>query len=289
MIQATIHLDASHLPWYKRPLYWLRPKKYQINLPEQWKEMPEPAFRYLMYLKTKGELVRKQDKLMLLQKIMQLPDLIYMRISVLDFYEKLLPRLSWCFDAPITFPVIRSIRVGEQLLAMPYEKLKYVTLSDFVLCEAYYQRALSGQEGDDVLRFVASVLRTYAPIHQQAGEVRVKNSEALVESNYQKMKQLTPNEVMYVLTFWTDCRLHLKEKYPEAFDSDAKEEATTTNWQDVFTDLAETGVFGSLQDVESMSVHTFYAWLAKKRRQQKAEQKKAFQEMMMNQHNKAFA
>ena len=239
MTEVTIRIDAHN-------------RTYQ--LPENWQECRPDQ----VHLIASVVLMRRTiaHELELLRGLLQLPTAVW---DVLPTEEllRLLDLLDWAWHTPLTTPVVPELgKVRPWLL--PDAKLENVTCYEWYLADTYYRDFLTTAAAEPLAHLTATLCRERDPNEAAAlrrGDRRVMlHSELEVMERTKRQTTLSTQERMYVAYFFSSCKQWIYDTFRGSIfpHPDEGTDASAGNpfgWMGLFKQVAETGVYGSLDDV----------------------------------------
>ena len=246
MITGTIHIHTGHLsPWLK--LFWFfKSKQVQISIPQKWEDIPEKKRWKVIQALMQGASVSKAGaRLLVLQAVIGLPNMLFNRIRNIDFVEKLLPYIDWIFEAPITDPFGPTIRVGATVWRLPVGEMRDMTVAHYFQVEKQWAR-LSNEAGQSIYLWLAAFLRAQTETLDKHYEENgtLPNVPAIsLEQRANRFKKIKPEAAYYLMQYYGAQRVSIKKKYSSLFDGGGKS-GDKIDWDSIPARIAESGVFG---------------------------------------------
>jgi len=291
----SINIKAGKGNLFQR-MYWLFKKKsYTVSLPESWEEMEQsliPAIcKELMDRKNK-----ESSALNICQSLCKLPNNIFLNINPLDYVEKILPIIDWIFERSIEKPYLQSILHKNIEFCLPSERLLNITWKEFTIADMQYSEVVKNKSVEVLNEFVAILLREKS---NDVGFIDLQNDKrvALTEwgtkTRANEFIDLKEEFKFYVLYFFMSCKEAIHEQYKAAWESNGTVDTgvpSFENWESITTDIAETGIFGNLQEVEDTNAHKILKWLdIKKKRAAKTAAKSVHEQILANHNSHLYA
>jgi hypothetical protein len=289
MIPVGINIQLpDNIGWLARILWLFRKKHYQLQLPESWEEVPSKMFwkiirHYLMH----HQLSKHAFLLLILKEMLDIPTWVFKRISSITFLEQLLPRIKWVEKLSYSKPFDKTIMIGGCQWRIPVPLAKDMTLQQYFLLERTFSELFTNRE-KDAADFLAAFLRPdtrqLQSHYYQTGLLPTVSSPEL-ENYATTLASADEKQVLYLVQYYINMRLQLKEKYPALHDGNNDGRPDKIDWDSIAPSIAETGVFGSLNQVLKTPAVNYLAW-ANARQESTKPKPQTLQEMIRSNHQK---
>ena len=301
MQEITIRLnkDLSKSNLVSKGLWKLRKKVFTAQLPDNWAEVPKEHFidaiAPLMIRQFSSEENEGKILIKVAQNLLDLPALIFNSIPADAMYDNICRPLEWILSEPLLEPYIDSFVVDKQSYSMPLARLENCKLHEFINADTQYMKLLKEGGWANIDNLVAILVREDLENPDEilrTGDKRVPLLKLGLEERTKKLSKLSAAKKFYVLYFFSCCKQSIFDSYAEAFDKGTKKwtsrpkPITETYWEDVITDVAESGVFGSYKEILEINVHVFFRWLKKISLKETERAKKEFQSQIADHHKK---
>lgn len=294
MQSVRLTIQTASLPNYVKLLWFFKPKEYAINIPSSWDELEAkdvlPCMSILMKENDKGK-----ASLKLLRHFLPVSKYLFYKVRSIDFYEKLMPLVDWMFDTPMNTRPLKGVKYNGTVYLLPSDHLSNMTLWEYSKADESYMSFLNTGDHTYWDRLIAILLR---PTTNNQDYIIKYNDQREpfhphgIEARQRLFNGLPDNVKFYVANLFAASKLYLLDVYSEAFeadDSDNVKSKAPNDWEDIITDLAETKIFGDIQSVRALPIHSFFKWLKKNRLREKEQQNKALQSAIQNNHKKFLA
>lgn len=288
MITGTIKIHTSHLSKWLQLVWAFKSKQLKISIPQSWEEIPNKRrWKVLKALMQGVGMSKAGARLIALKAMVGLPRFVFNQIRHIDFIEKLLPYIDWIFDTSITDPFSPTIRVGATVWRIPIGEMRDLTVAHYFQVERQWA-CLSNGEDQSIYIWLAAFLReetaTNRSYYEENGMHRNIPNTSL-DSLAEKFKNVKPEVAFYLMQYYGAQRVAIKKKYASLFDGNGKSSAAI-DWDTIPARIAESGVFGSLQEVMNTPATTYLAWANVKAKESAKQEHKTLQDIIRAQHQK---
>jgi len=259
-----------------------RRKTTRRSLPESYEEM-ESGLRLFCY----EQLIKHQrdDALVLiLKKILNLPTARFNSLPDADI-AAMIQVIDWINLGPQTTPVLPFFEGDDyRKYYFPSKEFSNGRANVYPLADDFFNKFMTGDESQ-----VDLLLATLARPHDESGERIGIQSRSEIIRRAEQFKKINPAIKMMAISYWAGIKEHVFDLYkgylwpdpdeekPES-DQDPIAETDDTaaqqedagvmfGWWGVFMELAETGVFGTLNEVHQSNFHTLCMYRTKKRKE----------------------
>ena len=273
MITVAIHIDRND-----------RRKTTRRSLPESWQEM-ESGLRLFCY-EALISFARPNAMTLIIKKILHLPSTQFKAIPDSDIASMILA-IDWMNLGPQTTPIIPSFKHNWQKeYFFPSKEFSNGRANVYPLADEFFNKFMEGDESQADL-----LLATLALQKNEDGERIGIKSRSEIIARAESFKDVDPAIKMMAISYWAGIKEYVfdlykgylwpdpdEEKDQLEFDPNSQIEGTTEEttqegdgvmfgWWGVFMELAETGVFGTLNDVHQSNFHTLCMYRTKKRKE----------------------
>jgi hypothetical protein len=261
-----------------------RRKTTRRSLPESFEEM-ESGLRLFCY-EALISFDRSDAMILILKKILHLPSAQFKAIPDSDIASMILA-IDWINLGPQTTPIIPSFEGNDwKEYFFPGKEFSNGRANVYPLADEFFNKFMEGDESQADLLLATLALRK----NQEGERIGIK-SRSEITRRAELFKDVNPAIKMMAISYWAGIKEYVfdlykgylwpdpdEEKDPE-LDPDSKISGTTETtteqgegvmfgWWGVFMELAETGVFGTLNDVHQSNFHTLCMYRTKKRKEQ---------------------
>lgn len=230
---------------------------------------------------------RDGARLLVLQAVIGLPSMVFNRIRNIDFTEKLLPYIDWIFKAPITDPFGPTIKVGATVWRLPVGEMRDMTVAHYFQVEKQWAH-LSNGAGESIYLWLAAFLRNHTEAVNKYYEENgtLPNIPTIsLEKRAKQFVKIKPEVAYYLIQYYGAQRVEVKKKYSSLFDGGGKS-GDKVDWDSIPARIAESGVFGSLQEVLKTPATAYLAWANAKAKENAQQESKTLQDIIRAQHKK---
>lgn len=288
MITGTINIHTAHLSRWLRFFWFFKSKKVEISIPQVWADIPEKRrWKVLSALMQGTSFSKDAARLLVLQAVIGLPRPVFNRIKHIDFVEKLLPYIDWIFDTPINDPFSPTIRVGATVWRIPIGEMRDLTVAHYFQVEKQWAHLSNGKE-DSLYLWLAALLRpnTSAVNTYYEENGTLPNVPTIsIADRAEAFRKIKPEAAYYLMQYYGAQRLAIKEKYKNLFDGSSKSDSKI-DWDSIPARIAESGVFGCLQEVLRTPATIYLAWANAKAKESAQQEHKTLQDIIRAQHQK---
>ncbi len=287
MIQATIKIKFPKRKILHRVIFFFRKKMYQVQLPETWEEVPDKKRRKILgVLMNNTKATEATTKVLLLRILLPIPMWVFYIIKPLDILEKLEPCVVWFLANPISIHLGLTVRGGWYRWRLPDPLAKNMTLGQYFNIEREWSRMSTGH--NDITSLLSTILRPDSKAIDRCLETTGLLPQTTVPARLKlksKLEKLPPEYVFYVIQYWEKQRKDLRAKY-ETFFSSGEGEKSDINWDSIAARIAETGVFGTVNQVLQIPAITYLSWANDKQEEAGKETQQSLQDLIRSNHNK---
>jgi hypothetical protein len=267
-------------------------KKYVLALPESWQEVPTRLVLPLYKLLTNYPIA--DAKVRALQLLVNLPKLLFLSLTD-EQVGDLVDKMEWFKIDASAVPLIKEFEHNNITYYLPGEGLDNAAAIEFPLSDGFFEEYYNDNNEAALLLLIATLCREANPDEKEIisrGDKRIMlTSRYEVEARAEKLKGL-PLEIQgIVLSYFIGCKSFVFDAYGE-FLFKKEEEGMKTQaprsaflgWWGIYQDIAESGVFGNLEQVHQTNFHTIALYLVKKKLE--ADENKAKMDKINNKNNR---
>lgn len=258
-------------------------RAHRLSLPTGWDDLPSDDSRRVCL---KALLQKGTD---IAGKLGVLIESTPLKVSLLralppDQIADLLKLMDGFSITATPTPLISYFNHNGKIHYLPAAHGRNMSAIEFPIADDYYEKYLLHNDEEALLYLVATLAR---PTHKsvdfsRTGDRRIPlESRAQVEDRAPRLKGLPDEIKVAVLMYFAGIKSYVHELYgPWLFDKkeddkEAKDEedeqqtgAGMFGWWGLYMDVAESGVFGNLDQVYQSNFHTICMYLVKKKEQQ---------------------
>jgi hypothetical protein len=174
--------------------------------------------------------------------------------------------LKWVNDPLPAKPLFSTLKIGKATCIAPAASLQNSTLLEYAIADGSFSLL---SEKPELLHKLIAVL--YRPEDRNRPDGRVKLSTALLDENTKAAERLPAYQKQAVLRFYIASKLAIHGLY-DCWETTISDEDEPTgqggvNWGELMLSIAESGVFGNLEQVKEANVHEVFMYLQKSKRQ----------------------
>lgn len=171
--------------------------------------------------------------------------------------------VKFVFEEGMSVPVISEVVIRgwlkEEVFAMPAEKLENITCFEWWVADDYYSKFMESHQDGDLDKLVATLLREVdqdknAAVEREDMRVQLR-SRMQIDKRVKKLRKLDPVKKAYILYFFSNCKKWIYDQFGQFIFEDTEDESEGTGegnplgWYGLFQKAAETGVFGTLDNI----------------------------------------
>jgi hypothetical protein len=250
----------------KKSLNLFGKKKISFSLPERWDEVPADirmeVFRALHFIEYPGKFEY------IIKKIADPENIIFLGTPKEQLWE-LYDTLSWMKDPPGTTPIIDRFVHRGVTYYFPKPILDNAVGYEFAVVDEIYPLIQGDTAEENLLLLTASICRPANPDKAAVianEDIRIpmynKDERDLIARDLQG---LDPAVQHIAFLYFTACKEYIYELYgPYIFTGETPDDvAKMLGWFGTFFSIAETGIFGNLNQVFQTKLHTLLQYLIK--------------------------
>ena len=183
----------------------------------------------------------------------------------------------WLAPAPINEafrPSFWSCLHRYHLPAARFENGACITLA---YADEFYLATLEADDDLEADRQARLLLATLATRHRSGGRTELTERRD-IEARANRFRRLPPEYALQVIMYWSGIRKFIDEAYGDMLfrgsplDKPPAGEIRSFGWWSIFQEVAESGVFGSLNDVYLAPFHDVAIYLVRKESIRRAQQ-----------------
>lgn len=247
---------------------WQRHKRYVRQLPENWGEIRPALVAAIVKINSQHHWQKAQ--LLILQRLLNLPKGVFFTLTDLEVAE-LARCIQWIQELPAPKAIIQDIYYRGQLYSFPKEKFSNGTAFEYPVISEYLDDFIeTGQQ--DLLHKLAAVLLRPVARDKEKSRLPAK-SRGEVELMAKHFADLPKYVLAIALQYAIGITHYVHRTYGQwlfaAADPQEEEEqgpkGPNFGWWGVYMDIAESGVFGTYDQVLSSSFHVICTYLVKRK------------------------
>jgi len=183
--------------------------------------------------------------------------------------------LPWLVPGPLTAPLQPRFRLGWRSYYLPEAKFSNGQCLAFALADEFFTAAL--KPGADVATSATRLLGTIAR-PMKRGKRATLSGRGEVMARAKLFTKLPPEHAMHALMYWAGVKMAVDDLYGEylfkgsPLDKAPAGKIPDFGWWARFQDVAESGIFGTLADVNTHSFHEVCTWMLRKEAQRRSQQ-----------------
>jgi hypothetical protein len=250
----------------KKSLNLFGKKKISFGLPESWDEVPADIrmeiFRALHFI------AYPQNFEYIIKKIADPDNIIFLGTPKEQLWE-LYDTLSWMKDPPGTTPIIDHFEYKGVTYHFPKPMLENASGYEFAVAEEIYPLIQGDTAEENLLKLTATICRPADPdkaavIANEDIRIPLYNKEER-DLIARDLQGLDPAVQHIAFLYFTACKEFIHELYgPFIFTGDSPDDVSKMlGWYGTFFSIAETGIFGKLDQVFQTKLHTLLQYLMK--------------------------
>lgn len=251
----------------KSKRWWIGNKSYHLTIPQSWAELGQmEILKVMKILMTKGHNPSAAVP-QLITIFGKLPKIVALNLTPQQYVEVFHDRVLWVFSQPLIIPLIPIIHHKGNSFFMCAGKLADLTIEEYIEAEKQFLKFYDRQNVEALDLLCAIILRevyTDQKILKQRG-LRVEYNDESVKIRAKFLSDLEEVKKFYVLYFFLCCRAYIAREY---FDFDPKQKtkkSTAQSWDATLIHLAETRIFGNLNEVKKTKAHDIFHFLNQKK------------------------
>lgn len=243
-------------------------RQYITQLPQSWEEIP-PSLR-LICVRFFIDNPPAEARLQVARLILGLPEPVFRGLSNSQI-EDIVSQLAWVELSSSATPLIDSFQHRQTTRLLPQPQFMDGTCLEFALADEFYTEYLNG-DTNSLLRLAATLC--HRATKRGNRKPLTDRTEALQLAD--SFQDLNPAIVTAVLLYFSGVKQRIYEIYgnylfasnDESDESDPSDnQGTMFGWWGAFMDVAESGVFGNLDQVYQTSFHSVCMYMVKKKKE----------------------
>lgn len=250
-------------------------REYKRLLPSEWKEVHNK--RLFPFLRTLLLEPEPKGLLQILRELLRLPKTVFYSMGREQLYH-LLQLLEWMKPSRSVVPLVSSFRHREVRYYLPKAKFKNGSAIEYPIADDYYTKFVEQKDYKALLLLTATLCREQKKDETailKTGDQRVVlHGRTEVEARAKRLSKLGIEYQIAVLMYFAGIKEYIHTTYAgwifpanEAEGATEKESDNLFGWWGIYFDIAESGVFGSLEKVHQMNFHTICMYLVKKKKE----------------------
>lgn len=176
-------------------------------------------------------------------------------------------------------PLIKSFKYDRKRYYLPLTSLADVTIDEFTYIEYYIDQIKSDTANVEqhARELIATVCRPLRPKRERNhrdydGYPRIHFNPEHIETRAKDFQKVPAYVLMAVFEFLQKCKQMIAERYWEVFQGDGGDDGL--GWQGMQLSLAQSGVFGSAEQVKKVNIHDALLYSLKRVRERKEEERR---------------
>jgi hypothetical protein len=262
----------------ERTGFFTSPWTVKRNIPECWTDLTAAdRLRYLRFLIT---LPRPQALMEITKAILALPRRRFRQLPP-EVFVQVTDRIAWMNADATSEPLFTSFEYQGVRYHLPAAKFKNGTCLEYPIADDYYNSFVNG-DNDALLLLTATLCRKAKDKVNdiaRSGDIRIEMlSRSEAEANAVRLAGLPIEIQVGVMLYFAGVKQYIFDTYAgwifKKPDPDEEESETTEQgdgvmfgWWGVYFDIAESGVFGNLQQVYQSNFHTICMYMTKKKKE----------------------
>lgn len=262
---------------------------FNRQLPEDWSEVPDklrlPCLKELYYQDRDTAIAQN------LIRLLRLPRKLYRHFSIGVIYD-LRQQIEWMRFLERATPPITEFSHNKVKFYFPKPILENVTALEYAIADDLFQEYMNQGDRQHLIELAALLCR---PGNDDKDEVQTTGDprtpligRGQLKSLARHFDDLPEYLLLCILMFFIGCRKKIHEMYagwifpkPQDETSDEQEISRSEQnekhkwesgylfgWHSVFMDVAQNGVFGSLEQVHKTPFHTICMYLVQQKKYQ---------------------
>lgn len=250
----------------KRALTIFGKKSIKFGLPESWDEVPEhlrmEIFRALYFIPYPDNFEY------IIKKLAKPGNTLFVSAPREQLWE-LYDTLSWMKEPPGTTPIISQFTYKGIDYHFPKPSLENASGYEFAVAEEIYPLIKGDEAAENLLKLTATICRPANPdpaavIANEDIRIPLYNKEER-DLIARDLEGLDPAIQHIAFLYFTACKEFIHELYgPFIFTGDTPDDVSRMlGWYGTLFSIAETGIFGKLDQVYQTKLHTLLQYLMK--------------------------
>lgn len=245
-------------------------------IPEAWADLTATdRLRYLRYLIT---LDRPEALTKIAQDILSLPARRFRQLPP-ELFVQVVDKIAWMTAEATPEPLFTSFEYKGVRYHLPKAKFQNGTCLEYPIADDYYNAFVAG-DNEALLLLTATLCRKAKDKVndvERTGDIRVEMlSRSEAEANAIRMTGLPMEVQIGVMLYFAGVKQYIHDTYagwifqkpdPDNADAESEGDGVMFGWWGVYMDIAESGVFGNLQQVYQSNFHTLCMYLTKKKKE----------------------
>lgn len=245
-------------------------------IPEAWADLTATdRLRYLRYLIT---LDRPEALTKIAQEILSLSARRFRQLPP-ELFVQVVDKIAWMTAEPTPEPLFSSFEYKGCRYHLPKAKFKNGTCLEYPIADDYYNAFVAG-DNEALLLLTATLCRKAKDKVndvERTGDIRIEMlSRSEAEANAIRMTGLPMEVQIGVMLYFGGVKQYIHDTYagwifqkpdPDNADAESEGDGVMFGWWGVYMDIAESAVFGNLQQVYQSNFHTLCMYLTKKKKE----------------------
>ena len=141
------------------------------------------------------------------------------------------------------------------------DELSNVTAEEWMFVDRFYMEFREYGDLDDLRRMVACLYRPERKNHNPKavdynGDIRQLFNINLIDDRVILLQLTSVYKLLAIMHWYEGCRHAFVNQFPRVFTEGNQEQAEFHGWPEVFMNIATTGVFGTLEEVNNTEIST---------------------------------
>lgn len=234
----------------------LQGRTYAAHIPTSWGEVPErhlSRFLHAAYAAADPILAR----IKLIRRLAGWPMRLFWQIDPLDLYF-IQESLNW-IDQPTHVMPFQSLDHKGVTYDLPGDGFENATCLQWALADEYFQAITSGKDDTPVYQIAAIILRDKTTDRKQ------------VDATARDLRTLDPTRLAALVSYFAGVKQYVHQVYGSYLfkkeDEDDQPSGPQFGWWGVFLSVAESGTFGTYEQVLQTNFHTLCVYLVQKKKE----------------------
>lgn len=248
--------------------------RHKFEIPASIAEVPTASMDSVLAVVFEGEGDKRVDALYCLTPKKARRDLG--KLNEVQLVQ-LLELLDWINEPIPTTPMLPEVVVGKVTYLSPQALMSSSVFAEVMFADVYFN-ALSS-DPSQLTKLAACLYRPADPA-KELGDRRIKFDSDRLEEDAANLARLSYEKLSSIVAFYSACKRQMMQLYEEAFDTppeNSEGEFTTQpvsnpleRWVDMLMMVADSNVFGNIEEVKYANMHEVLMYLVRLRRKNEA-------------------
>lgn len=182
-----------------------------------------------------------------------------------DFqFVQVVQLLKWVNDPLPAEPLFPKLKIGKGWCSSPAGNMANSTLMEYAIADGCFSLL---SDRPELLNKLIAVL--YRPADESRADGREKLNTKALQARTKQAEALPAHQKQAVLRFYITAKRNMLDRY-DCWETPSEDKETSgggVNWGELMISIAESGVFGNLEQVKEANVHEVFLYLQKTKRQ----------------------